>query len=43
MRDKVALFKRYRLGYAWWLYGYDGTAGALDADHRLRGFVSALR
>lgn len=47
--DKVALFKRHRLGYAWWLYGARGKRKSnnefptLKDNHRsFRSFVGRL-
>jgi hypothetical protein len=43
VRDKVALFKRHGLGYAWWLYDSQGGFAALQPNHRFKPFVQYLR
>jgi hypothetical protein len=42
-RDKVALFKRYGLGYAWWMHGPRSPMHTLDGDYRLKNWVDDLR
>ncbi|HEX2234047.1 MAG TPA: cellulase family glycosylhydrolase [Thermoleophilaceae bacterium] len=49
IEDKVALFKQYGLGYAWWLYGVRGEGGSnnefptLEDNNRdFRPFVDRL-
>jgi hypothetical protein len=44
IREKVALYKKHGLGYAWWLYGVDGAWATLDrTTGDLRPFVELLR
>jgi endoglucanase len=43
IRDKVALFDRYRVGYAWWLYGFeDSTAPLQRSPEAFKPFVRDL-
>jgi hypothetical protein len=43
IRDKVALFERYELGYAWWLYDAKGPTAPLEPGaQRFRDFVRLL-
>jgi hypothetical protein len=40
IRDKVALYDRHGVGYAWWLYDLKGSFAPLDpGTHRLRPFT----
>jgi hypothetical protein len=43
IREKVALFKRHGVGYAWWLYGTGGGFATLDGSQRMKPFVKLLR
>ena len=41
--EKVALFKKYRLGYAWWAYRTGDGLAAMDSSYRFKPFVDRLR
>jgi hypothetical protein len=42
IREKVALYRKYGVGYTWWLYGDRGAFAPLGSDGRLRPFVGLL-
>jgi hypothetical protein len=43
IRHKVALFRAYDLGYAWWLHGRNGRFATMTPKGKLKGFVRLLR
>lgn len=40
--QKLALYKRHGIGWAWWLYGVDGAFAPLDRSGAFRPFVAKL-
>lgn len=40
--QKVALFKKYGLGYAWWIYQPGSGLSAMDSSYALRPYVDRL-
>ena len=39
IREKVAIYRRHGVGYAWWLYDPKGMYAPIDAGGRLKPFV----
>ncbi len=41
--EKVALYKKYGLGYTWWLHGIAGGMATMGSDYTFKPFVDHLR